>query len=70
MSKTKTAVEWLVDELQREEWIPKEDSGVAINYLISAAKEMERSRYTEIAQEVAESCTEFYERKNKKNEQD
>lgn len=70
MSKTKTAVEWLVDELQREKWIPKEDSGVVINYLISAAKEMERNRYTEIAQEVAESCTEFYEIKNKKNEQD
>jgi thiaminase len=37
-----TAVEWLVDELQRAEWIPKNSS--IMNYVISTAKEMEKEQ--------------------------
>jgi len=80
MSKTKTAVEWLVDELQREEWIPKEDSGVVIEYLISASKEMEKEHidksYHEGYQDGHEASVfnsiDIYNKifKTKKNEQD
>jgi len=70
MSKTKTAVEWLIEQLEFSIQCDSIDEVRSLEKLYSKAKEIERSIYTEIAQEVAESCTEFYERKNKKNEQD
>ena len=37
-----TAVEWLVDELQNAEYIPKDS--IIMNYVIEQAKEMEKEQ--------------------------
>jgi hypothetical protein len=41
-----TAVEWLVDELQKAEWIPKDS--LIINFVIDLAKEKEKEQLKEI----------------------
>ena len=47
-----TAVEWLVDELQRAEWIPKNSS--IMNYVISTAKEMEKERMIDFVKKFSD----------------
>jgi hypothetical protein len=60
-----TAVEWLVDELQKAEYIP-EDS-IIMDYVINEAKEMEKQQienaYWDGGQDVPlteKTCEEYY----------
>jgi hypothetical protein len=38
----KTAVEWLIEELQKADWIPKDS--LIMEYVVNQAKEMEKQQ--------------------------
>jgi hypothetical protein len=39
---TQTAVEWLIEELQKADWIPKDS--LIMEYVVNQAKEMEKQQ--------------------------